>query len=227
MTKIPAWSYSSLSTYTQCPRKYKYIYIDKNKEPESEAILYGNALHKAAELHIKDGAPLPPQFTFMQKYMDKVKALPGNKLTEHKLGLRKEGGKLVPCGFFDQEVWFRGVADLIVLDNIKNRAVLCDWKSGRSSQYADPLQLDLMASLVFHHFSHIEQVKGALVFVVAKDLIKQDYERKDRLFVFAKLDSILHQREVSHETGVFNAKTNFSCKRFCPDLKCPHNGRRG
>ena len=51
---IPAWSYSSLSTYEQCPRKYKYIYVDKNREPESEAIRYGNELHKAAELHIKD-----------------------------------------------------------------------------------------------------------------------------------------------------------------------------
>ena len=116
---------------------------------------------------------------------------------------------------------------MVSVDPEHNRAVVLDYKSGKSSQYADMRQMDLMSSLVHHHFTYVETVRAGLMFVVAKDLITQDYKRKDRLRVFSELDSILHQREVSHETGVFNPKTNFTCKAYCPVLTCPHNGRRG
>lgn len=227
-TKPPAWSYSSLTLYDLCPKKYYHTRVAKDiKEPQTEAILYGNELHKAAELHIKDDAPLPGKFKFMQSYMDKVKAIPGNKLTEHKLGLRIDNGKIVPCGFFDREVWYRGVIDLISLDNNRSRAVVLDYKTSKNSKYADDLQLDLMASLAFHHFPHIHKIRAGLMFVVAKDFIKCDYETQHKLTVFSKVDNILQRREKAYETGVFNAKENFSCRNWCEVLSCPHNGRRG
>lgn len=227
MNNLPAWSYSALETFKLCPKKYYHLYVAKDiREPPSEAIIYGNALHKAAELHIREDIPLPKQFSFLQKYMDKVKAIPGNKLTEHKLGLRIENGKLVPCGFFDREVWFRGVIDLVSLDPIKGRAVILDYKTGKNSKYADMLQLELMAALTFMHFSYVHKIKAGLMFVVAKDFIQDEFVAKDKFRVFSKLDGDLERRKVAHETGVFNAVPNFSCNGWCPVTSCIHNKSR-
>ena len=57
------WSYSSISLFQQCPRKYHRLRIVKDiVEPPQEHLLYGTAVHKAAEEYIRDGKDLPPKF---------------------------------------------------------------------------------------------------------------------------------------------------------------------
>ena len=59
------WSFSSLKTFEQCPRKYYHLKIKKDvRDSGSEATLYGKELHKAAEDYIKDGVPIPERFSF-------------------------------------------------------------------------------------------------------------------------------------------------------------------
>jgi hypothetical protein len=50
----PAWSFSSIKTFDQCPKKYYHIKVAKDYEEDfnTEAILYGNEFHKAAEEYI-------------------------------------------------------------------------------------------------------------------------------------------------------------------------------
>ena len=56
---MQAWSYSSLSTFKQCPKKYYHIKVAKDVEDKgNEATIYGNELHKAAECYIKSNTPL-------------------------------------------------------------------------------------------------------------------------------------------------------------------------
>jgi len=60
MKKAPAWSYSSITLFDQCPKKYYHLRVVKDiKEPESEAMLYGTAVHTAAEEYVRDGTPIP------------------------------------------------------------------------------------------------------------------------------------------------------------------------
>jgi hypothetical protein len=48
------WSYSSLKTFEQCPKKYYHLRIVKDvKDEGSEATIYGQEVHKAAEEYIK------------------------------------------------------------------------------------------------------------------------------------------------------------------------------
>lgn len=42
-------SYSSISTYLTCARKWRFHYVDKAADPASEALLFGSAFHKAIE----------------------------------------------------------------------------------------------------------------------------------------------------------------------------------
>lgn len=224
MTKVPAWSYSSITMFDQCPKKYYHLRVAKDvKDQETDAIMYGKDLHLAAENYMRDGTPIPGKYDFIVPMLDKLKAIPGEKLCEQKMGIKKVNGRLAPCEFFDKEVWFRGVADLLIIDREKKEARVVDYKTGKSARYADPKQLALMAACVFLHFPEIEIVRGGLLFVVSRDFIKADYRADTYLTIFSQLDGVLMSRQIAYETGVFNPKQNFSCKGWCPVVDCHHN----
>ena len=127
------------------------------------------------------------------------------------------------CDFNDSGVWFRGIADLVIIDGTKGWVV--DYKTGKSAKYADTDQLALMAAALFLKYPDLQKIKASLLFVVAKELIKAEYEVERGLDIFAKLHDILQQREIAYQTGVFNPKPNGLCRRWCECLSCPHNGR--
>lgn len=224
--KTPAWSYSSITLFDQCPKKYYHLRVAKDiKEPESDAMMYGKDVHLAAENFMRDGTPVPEKYAYMRPMLEKLKSIPGEKFCELKMGLKKQDGRLVACDFFDKDVWYRGVADLIIVNHETGEARVVDYKTGKSSRYADTKQLALMAACVFSRFPEVKVVKSALLFVVAADLVKADYKVEAGYNIFSELDGTLVSRETAYETGVFNPKKNFSCKAWCPVLNCAHNGR--
>ena len=83
MTKV-VWSHSSLKDYEGCARRYHEVKILK-KYPfkETQAVIYGKELHKAAEDYVGKGEPLPEQFEFIQSTLDALMAKPGRKLVEY------------------------------------------------------------------------------------------------------------------------------------------------
>ena len=220
------WSYSSIKLFEQCPKKYYHLRVAKDiKEPDSEAMMYGKDVHTAAENFMRDGTPVPEKYAFMRPLLDKLKAIPGDKHCEIKMGLKRVDGRLVACGFFDKDVWYRGVADLIIVNKEKGEARVIDYKTGKSAKYADTKQLALMAACVFAHFPEVKKVKAGLLFVVSSEFVKTDYSAESGFTIFSELDELLASRDVAYETEVFNPKRNFSCKAWCPVLICPHNGR--
>ena len=221
--KIPAWSYSSLKTFETCPRKYQAEKVTKEVPyTETEATIYGTELHLAAEEFIRDGTPIPERFSFIQPYMDKLAAYPGEKHCEMKLGVKRVDDRLAACGFFDSDVWFRGVADLVIIDG--DRARVIDYKTGKNAKYADIRQLALMAAALFLRYPELEKIKTALLFVVSKDFIKKDFEADGGLGIFAELNGLLTAREEAYNSDVWNPIPNGLCKRFCGVWDCPHNG---
>ena len=226
MKKPPAWSYSSITLFEQCPKKYYHLRVAKDiKEPDSEAMMYGKDVHTAAENFMRDGTPLPEKYAFMRPMLDKLKAIPGDKHCELKMGLKKVDGRLMPCDFFAKDVWYRGVADLIIINREKGEARVIDYKTGKSAKYADTKQLALMAACVFTHFPTITVVKSGLLFVVSEEFVKADFKAETGYNIFSELDDTLMAREAAYESEVFNPKRNFSCKAWCPVIICPHNGR--
>jgi PD-(D/E)XK nuclease superfamily len=226
MKAPPAWSYSSITLFDQCPKKYYHLRVAKDiKEPESEAMLYGTAVHTAAENFMRDGTPIPAKYNFMVPLLEKLKSIPGEKHCELKMGLKKVDGRLVACGFFDKEVWYRGVADLIIINKEKAEARVIDYKTGKSAKYADTKQLALMAACVFTHFPEVKTVKSGLLFVVSDEFVKADYKAETGFNIFSELDDVLVARETAYQTGVFNPKRNFTCKAWCSVMDCAHNGR--
>jgi len=189
-------------------------------ESETEAMLYGTAFHTAAEEYIRDNKPMPPQFDYAVATLDKLRAKPGNKLCEYKLGVTKD---LEPCGFTDEGVWFRGIADLIILDD--DVAWVVDYKTGKSARYADKGQLELMALVVFKHFPQVEKVKAGLLFVVSKDLIKDVYTKEQVPALWEKWLADYSKLEQAFKNDMWNPKPSGLCRRHCAVTECAHNGR--
>jgi hypothetical protein len=226
---MPSWSYSSITLFEQCPKKYYHLRIAKDvKESESDAIIYGKDLHLAAEEFMRDGKPIPDKYKYIQPMLDKLKALPGEKHCELKMGVKLSdgGSKIVACDFFDKNVWYRGIADLLIVDHEKEEARLVDYKTGKSAQYADTKQLKLMAGAVFTHFPKIKEIKAGLLFVVANDFIKEDYQSMFRTAYFQQFKPLVQQLEMALESNVWNPKRNFTCKGWCPVSECVHNEKR-
>jgi hypothetical protein len=217
------WSYSSLSLFQQCPKKYYHLRVVKDhKEPETEALTYGKKLHEAAEFYIGKGTPLPPQFAFIKGSLDLLKTLGegGEFLCEYRMGLTRD---LEPCDFFSKDVWWRGVADLVIIKDKK--AYMVDYKTGKSSRYADTKQLEILSLALFKHRPEIELVKGGLLFLVANDLVKVDYEGSQQSEPWVKWLNETKQLEAAYENDVWNPKPNFSCKQYCAVVNCIHNGK--
>jgi hypothetical protein len=215
------WSYSSLSLFNQCPKKYYHLRVAKDVvEPETEALTYGSKVHEAAEFYIRDGTPIPPEFAYIQEILDVLKNIQGEKLCEYEMGLTKN---LEPCGFKDKDVWWRGIADLVIMDG--DKAYLVDYKTGKSSKYADTKQLEILSLALFKHFPNLKRIKAGLLFLVAKDIVKTSYERDYQEGGWVRWLQDTTQLELAHVNEVWNARPNFSCRNFCAVTTCVHNGK--
>ena len=225
---MTTWSYSSLSLFDQCPKKYYHLRVVKDiVEPLSEAIYYGLEMHKAAELFIRDNIPLPEKFIRFSNMLTTLKNIPGDKLCEYEMGVMYKEGKLEACGFNDENRYWRGIADLLIVNHETKEARLVDYKTGKNSKYADTKQLKLLAAATFLHFPDIVLVKAGLLFVVSEDFIREQFsaDKDTPTKLFEPFHPIVNQLEQCFETRVWNPKRNFSCKAWCPVLECSHNGR--
>lgn len=219
---VTPWSFSKIKAFEQCPKQFYHEKILKEYPfVETEAIRYGSAFHKAAEDYIKDGTPLPKKFDYAQKMLDSLNEKRGVKLCERKLGVTED---LRPCDFYSKDVWFRGIADLLIIDTLAETAWVIDYKTGKSAKYADKGQLELMAMAVFAHFPEIKKVRAGLVFVVSNDLIKETYDEYAEQELWVKWISKYNAMKTAAEKNVWNPKPSGLCKRHCPVTVCVHNG---
>ena len=221
---MTAWSYSSISTFKQCPKKYYHLKVAKDvKDIGSEAMLYGNRVHKAAEDFIKEGKPIPKKFDYMNPIVTSLNDIEGEKHCELRLGVSYDEGVYKPTGFFAKDVWYRGIADLIIVDGEK--AFLVDYKTGKNAKYADTAQLDMLAAATFTHFPEVTHIKSALAYVVSNEFIKKEHSRDLQNSYYATFDEPLESLAAAEEHDVWNAKSGPLCV-YCPVTKCEHNRKR-
>src|SRR5437868_5355828 len=159
--KLKPWAYTHLKTFEQCPRQYAFKYGDvKRPFVETEEIKWGNQVDTALACRI-EGAPLPmamQPYEYIGKVVDKAKATGASILAKHKFGLTRE---LVPCGFWDNEVWFRGEMDLAMVGG--TFASINDWKTGKPR--SDDTQLSLYAGAGFQMWPDVKMIHAQFVWL--------------------------------------------------------------
>ena len=211
------WSYSALKQYTNCPKQYQEMRVLKNYTvKETEAIIYGKAVHEALELYVKEDKPLPKNYLRFKPMVDTLINIKGDKYPEYEMALTH--AKL-PCDFHSEDRWVRGIADLVIVDG--DTAYVIDYKTG-SNRYPDPKQLRLMSLILFTHFPDVQRVKGGLLFVMKNSFITEEYLRKDMDKSWGMFEQSLKRLETSYESDVWQANPTPLCK-WCSVVTCDFN----
>lgn len=220
---MTTWSYSSIKTFEQCPKKYYHLKVARDvKDEGSEATAYGSLVHKAAEEYIRDNVDVPTKFNFIVPVLNILRGIPGDKHCELELGVAYDGADYTPTGFLSDNVWWRGIADLLIVN--KNNGYLVDYKTGKNAKYADTKQLDVLAAAVFTHFPEVTTIKSALIYLASNDFVQKEHTSDMTKSYFATFTPSLDRLQIAEETNVWNAVSGPLCK-YCPVTTCAHNRR--
>lgn len=214
------WSFSGLKQYTNCPRQYYEVKVQRNFETkETEQIKYGKEVHKALEEYVRDGTPLAKNYERFKPMVDALLHTGGDRYVEFQMALDADKQ---PCDFYSDKYWVRGIADLLVIND--DVAYVVDYKTG-SARYPDPKQLKLMALMAFTHFPRLQKIKGGLLFVLHNAFITDTYERQQSEDLWAAFQGDLFRLNHSYESGTWPPNPTPLCG-WCPVTTCEFQKER-
>lgn len=213
MAKPPAvlpWSYSSLSAFETCARRFYLTRITKQViEPQSAAMVWGNSVHKALEDAVAGTAPLAERFKEYAPIVAKVRAATGKKQTEQKFALTKA---FRPTTFFAPDAWFRGVIDLAVVGT--KTAVIADYKTGKVKTDGD--QLKLFAGAAFALYPWVEKVRTSYIWLAHDSTTTTDFVKEDLPSIWQEFAPRVHRMEVALKDDKWMPKPSGLCNAWCP-----------
>lgn len=217
MRKIPVASHSFLSVYERCPKQAFHKYVVRD-EPyvETEAIKWGNEVHKALELAINEAKPLPEGMAKFGKYLT---ALGDGCKAELSLGMTINGK---PTGFRAADCFFKGKVDVLKTEN--DAGFILDWKTGKPREDKD--ELERHGLLVLANFPKIERMSGAYAWL-KEDRIGKVYDlRKPAPKTFEHIQRLVNQMHQTEAAGAeWPANSNPLCG-WCSVKTCKHNPAR-
>lgn len=223
--KTTKHSYSTISAFDTCPRKFAEEKIWKNiKYKQNAAAQWGSEGHKAFEDAIKARTSLENRFSFAQPVLDSIYATAGEvKLSaEYELGLDAEGK---PCRFWDGKL--RGKLDLHWKPRA-DRAVITDWKFAKHDPSKYKLETDVFSYLTMKNDEEVEAIKTVLVWLKAespgKPTVKM-YNRSDLTRIEDDLHAKMYRIEKCVADDYFPEKPTGLCKNYCDVVECHHNGK--
>lgn len=215
MKPIP-WSHTSLDDFVNCPYAFHEKRVLKTvKEAKSPQMEWGEQVHKHFELRQKDGTPLPSDLSVHEGYMQKLAALPGAAATEARIALNT---RLEPCGFFDRDVWFRGVIDYEKVT--RDRALVVDYKTGK--QHQKYKQLKLFALHTFYKRPEIHAVDVKYYWTQSQQETGETYTREMIPFLWSQFTPDLRQYAEAFRTDTWQPRPSGLCYGWCPVTSCEH-----
>jgi PD-(D/E)XK nuclease superfamily len=214
------WSHSRLTSFETCPRRHNECDLQKNyPEPPSAAMTFGSDAHKALELFCRDGVPLPSEFSSYQDVADTIVGLPGVKYYEQQLALTED---FSPCGFFDENAWFRCIVDVLIIDG--DRALIVDYKTGKIKD--DPSQLQLNAAAIFAHYPEVNGIGAAFWWIAkGKKLTPSKFTRAGLPDIWNKFLPRVKKYSNAVAQGKFFPNPSGLCKNYCPVKSCSFCGK--
>jgi RecB family exonuclease len=178
LQRLTAWSASRYNTYTQCPAKARYQYIDKIPTQQSEAMARGEQIHKIAETYILEGTGSPaPELAKHAAIFETLRAMcdatPEYLYVENQWAFDADWRV---TDWFGRDARCRIKVDAAVLtdDGGKPMLDIFDWKTGKyraddNHAYLEQIELYALASLLYlrHLHPHGLRVRSRLVYLDA------------------------------------------------------------
>jgi PD-(D/E)XK nuclease superfamily len=212
--KNVAHSFSAISTYETCPKKYFHLYDAKDvKDADSSWAADGKIIHAAMKARVIDGKPLPLNLRHHEKIAARFAAVPGEKHGEMKLAINRA---FEPVDFFAPDVFFRVVVDLAIIQ--QDTAIVVDWKTGKVR--SDNTQMALSAAVLSRWMPEIGLFKTILVWLQSKNLTSKNYTASKFPDIWNGLLARTARIEEARKTTRFPAKENSLCG-WCPVKQCP------
>lgn len=206
-------SFSALKMYENCPRRYMHQRINKEVQDEgSDASKYGERIHEALELRLRDQSPLTDE---TKKYESLCAAIEqesedGELFVEQKMTLNKN---LAPTEWFAPDAWFRSVLDVLMIHENQKKVFVLDWKTGK--RRPDFTQMEIFALQVFKHYPKVDSVTSALVWLRDYKMDTQVYKREQSNEMWAKIMARINRIYESLEHDTWPPKPSGLCP-WCP-----------
>lgn len=200
-------SYSRVNTFQTCPLQFEYLYVNRSVQVvESEQMLYGTRVHEQLEKYGKtrDENQLTTESRKWKGLVDSILRQKGDIHWEYQMSITQD---LEPCGWFDEEVWLRGIADVLVING--DTAYVLDWKTGKVRD--NPQQLQLFACMVMLLFPEVQTVRTAFVWLVHDVITDVIYKRSMFDVMWKNLMTQFDQVEEAVRLGVFEPKPSRLC----------------
>lgn len=221
MSKEQAWSYSALTSYETCPWRYYETKIAKSiQEPQTEATLYGNRVHKALELRVGNGSALPEEMKQFEPIAAKLVAAAQDKRIgcEQKMALNRDLHKRT---WFDKDVWVRGIIDVSIEGG--DKLFIGDYKTGKKTP--DSAQLKLTAAMSFATKPWINHITNAFIWLKTGDVTKETFTRDDVPAIWNEFMPRVSRLQESVQLNKFPKRPSGLCRNWCPVKTCEHCGK--
>lgn len=212
-TPLP-WSHSRLADFKNCPRAFYEKQVVKSVvEEKGEAVIWGQEVHKHFEDRLVSGVVLPDMLKEHEPFLAKLESMPGKLTAEERLAL---DSRAQPCGFFDKDVWFRGVADVKILNG--DKALIVDHKTGKVKNNFD--QLELFALHTFAAHPEVQLVRVGYYWTKIRSLKLSAYGRGEIPRMWSKFMPDLKQYAQAFREDVWQPRQSGLCNGWCPVTDC-------
>jgi hypothetical protein len=210
-----AWSYSVLSMFEQCKKKFYHIKVQKDaKDSNSSFSNEGKEIHDAMFKRVIKGVPLPLPIRHFEKWAKRFADTKGEKYGEMKMCLNN---KFEPVDWFAPDAWVRAIVDLLIIRG--DTAIIVDWKTGKKR--IDWTQLQLTAAVLSRLMPEIKNFKLVFVWLKSSEVSSKELELADIKPIWMELLPRVKEIELAKKTTSFPATESGLC-RYCPVSQCPH-----
>ena len=223
-------SKSKINTFIECPRKFKYRYIDEITEEANEYMLLGTEVHEIAEeiaIELMEGNEIDDVFLNLQ-YDD--------ELEDHIKGLEKFFNDIYSNDYeifsveeyiVDESSNLNGIVDIIIKNRNSNELIIFDYKTGKSRDISKyKLELCVYKVLLESKYPELNVVSAGIYFTSSaayrianfgsvdgdyfKSQSKEDIDDGDFDYVGAVMDNLYE----TIDRNYYITKKGYLC-RYC------------
>ena len=229
MSKEMTLSKSKINTFIECPRKFKYRYIDEITEEANKYMLLGTEVHEIAEeiaIELMEGNEIDDVFSNLDY---------DEKLEDHIKGLEKFFNDIYSNGYeifsaeefiVDEKSNMNGIVD-IVIRNENDELIIFDYKTGQPRDIGKyKLELCVYKILLESKYPELNVVSAGIYFTSAGAYRIANFESSTMDYFksqskgdigdgdFDYVDSVVYNLYETIDRNYFKKEKGFLCK-YC------------
>ena len=229
MSKEMTLSKSKINTFIECPRKFKYRYIDEITEEANKYMLLGTEVHEIAEeiaIELMEGNEIDDVFSNLDY---------DEKLEDHIKGLEKFFNDIYSNGYeifsaeefiVDEKSNMNGIVD-IVIRNENDELIIFDYKTGQPRDIGKyKLELCVYKILLESKYPELNVVSAGIYFTSAGAYRIANFESSNMDYFksqskgdigdgdFDYVDAVVDNLYETMDRNYYITKKGYLC-RFC------------